>query len=239
MQQYFVSNRIELNHEFCFDDEQAHHIKDVLRMKEDTIVRVVNQEHEAAFASIFYDGKKVFGKVVEKDGLNNEMNCKITLCLGLIKKEKWDYVLQKCTELGVAKIIPFESSRTIVKTKEDKSTKKLDRWQKIMLEAAEQSKRNKIPEIEEPIRFKDINQYSSECNCVAYEDAKITGEKLRDILKDKKSITVVIGPEGGLSSEEVNYLVQQDFHCISLGKRTLRAETAAIYVCSAIDALCE
>ncbi len=238
MQQYFILEKIGTNDVICFNDEQTHHIRDVLRMKENTVVRIVDQDNKAAFATIFYEGKKVKASNIELDLDNNEMTCQITLCLGLIKKEKWDVVLQKCTELGVSRIIPFESSRTIVKAKEDKSTKKLERWNKIMLEAAEQSKRNRVPIIYEPVQFKELGKYLSDCNCVAYEDAKITGEKLRNLI-DKRSMTIVIGPEGGLSSDEVDSLMNQGFHCISLGKRTLRAETAAMYVCSAIDALVE
>lgn len=238
MQQYFILENVTMDQEIHFNNEQAHHIKDVLRMKENSIVRVVNGEHQAAFATIFYDGKQVLGKVCELDETNNEMKCKITLCCGLIKKEKWDTVLQKCTELGVSKIVPFESSRTVVKAKEEKSSKKLERWQKIMLEASEQSKRNSVPTIMEPIAFKDIIQYSSDCNCVAYEDAKISGKKLKEVVHET-SMTIVIGPEGGFSSEEVTYLMDKGYECISLGKRTLRAETAAMYVCSAIDALVE
>lgn len=238
MQQYFILEKIGTSDVICFNDEQAHHIRDVLRMKENTVVRIVDQDNQAAFATIFYEGKKVKASNTQCDLDNNEMTCKITLCLGLIKKEKWDVVLQKCTELGVSRIVPFESSRTIVKAKEDKSVKKLERWNKIMLEAAEQSKRNCVPMIVEPVQFKELGEYKSDCNCVAYEDAKISGEKLKNIVNEK-SMTIVIGPEGGLSSDEVEFLMNQGFHCISLGKRTLRAETAAMYVCSAIDALVE
>lgn len=238
MQQYFILEEITQGNEIHFNNEQAHHIRDVLRMKENSIVRVVNEKHQAAFASIFYDGKNIKATIDEIDANNNEMRCRLTLCCGLIKKEKWDLVLQKCTELGVDKIVPFESSRTVVKSKEEKSTKKLERWQKIMLEAAEQSKRNSIPMICEPVGFKEIVNYTSDCNCVAYEDAKISGKKLKDLV-NQTSMTIVIGPEGGFSSDEIEYLVQRNFECISLGKRTLRAETAAMYVCSAIDALVE
>ncbi|SJZ75275.1 RsmE family RNA methyltransferase [Anaerorhabdus furcosa] len=239
MQQYFINNKIEQGAEISFDKEQTHHIKDVLRMKEGTCIRLVNQEKEAGFASIFYRGKDVVAHINELDQNSNDMKCKITLCVGLIKKEKWDYLLQKCTELGVSEIVPFESSRTIVKAKDEKVSKKLERWHKILLEAAEQCKRNSCPNLVEPIGFKEITQYKSEINCVAYEDVKYIGEKLRDIVKQPTSITIVVGPEGGFDPCEVEYLLENNFHCITLGKRILRAETATTYVLSAIDALVE
>ncbi|MEG0177464.1 16S rRNA (uracil(1498)-N(3))-methyltransferase [Anaerorhabdus sp.] len=239
MQQYFVQGEITVNSTFEFDKEQSHHIQDVLRMKEGTIVRLVNQQQDAGFAKIQYQNKQVMGTVYEVDPNNTEMKCKVTLCVGLIKKEKWDYLLQKCTELGVSCIVPFESSRTVVKAKDEKVSKKLERWNKIVQEASEQSKRNGIVTIVEPISFKDIKKYKQTLNCVAYEDAKYTGEKLRDLLKETSSVTLVIGPEGGFDQNEIDSLVKDGFHCISLGKRILRAETAATYALSAIDAIIE
>lgn len=239
MQQVFVLGKIEEGKVFNFDREQSHHIKDVLRMKEGTIIRLVNEDNEAGFASVFYQGKDVGAQVQEIDQNSNDMKVKVTLCIGLIKKEKWDFVLQKCTELGVSCIVPFESNRTVVKSKDEKVSKKMERWNKILLEAAEQCKRNSIPQLVEPIPFKDISKWQSELNCVAYEDAKYVGEKLRDLVYDKSSITIVVGPEGGFDKNEVDTLVESGFHCITLGKRILRAETATTYVLSAIDALME
>ncbi|MEG0240506.1 16S rRNA (uracil(1498)-N(3))-methyltransferase [Anaerorhabdus sp.] len=239
MQQYFIKGKLEQGKQIDFDKEQSHHIKDVLRMKEGNIIRLVNEDREAVFASIFYRDKEVYAICNEMDPNSNDMKCHVTLCVGLIKKEKWDYLLQKCTELGVGTIVPFESSRTVVKSKDEKVTKKQERWNKILLEASEQCKRNSCPILVEPIQFKNIIQYKSELNCIAYEDAKYIGEKLKDCLQSQSSITVVIGPEGGFDQNEVNLLVNEGFHCISLGKRILRAETATTYVLSAIDALVE
>lgn len=239
MQQYFIQGELNKDITVSFNHEQRHHIKDVLRMREGTVVRIVNELGHAAFACVSYVDKEVIGVIQKLDSEINEMKCKVTLCMGLIKKEKWDYFLQKATELGVYEIVPFESIRTVVKSKDEKVGKKLERWNKIVSEACEQSKRNYIPKILEPIPFVDLIHNKSELNCIAYEDAKITGEKFKSLLNDQKSVTLVIGPEGGFDESEVSYLLENGFHCISLGKRILRAETAATYGLSVIDALSE
>lgn len=127
MQQYFIQGELNKDQVIFFNHEQRHHIKDVLRMREGTVVRIVNENSVAAFAHISFKDKEVIGTIDDMDELINEMTCKVSLCVGLIKKEKWDYLLQKATELGVYEIIPFESKRTVVKSKDEKVIKKLER----------------------------------------------------------------------------------------------------------------
>ncbi|MFV0479800.1 MAG: RsmE family RNA methyltransferase [Anaerorhabdus sp.] len=240
MQQYIVEEFIETGKEIELSQEQAHHIQDVLRMKEGSIIRLVFPlEKQAAFGKISMHGKKVVAYIDEMDNERHELPCRITLCIGLIRKEKWEYILQKATELGVDTIVPFISQRTVVKSKEEKWTNKKDRWNKIVLEAMEQSKRESLPRIEDVCKFKDLSKYQSELNCVGYENIAQTGKSLRSLVQSQMSISVVIGPEGGFAEEEIQYLTELGYHCISLGKRILRAETAACHVLSVISGLVE
>ena len=120
---------------------------------------------------------------------------------------------------------------------DDKNTnKKLERWNLIAKEACEQSKRNTKVVIDEPINLNDILKYKSELNLIAYEDMSCEGSRhLFELLENNpSSITIVVGPEGGFDSKEVDFLVQNDFISVSLGKRILRSETAPLYMLSVI-----
>lgn len=231
MQQYFIHTNIQLHDIISFNDEQAHHISRVLRMKEHSVVKVVDIQKKAFLVYLIYEDKLVKGNVFE-ELQDNSSTISITLIQGMIKKDKWDFLIQKCSELGVTNIIPMISSRTIVKV--DKGdTKKIERYNKIALEACEQCKRNDLVQVLPPIKFKDSIDYKSELNIVAYEDAEVQALHIKNILElnpNISSITFVVGSEGGFSKEEINYLCNNDFHCVSLGNRILRAETAAMMV---------
>ncbi len=231
MQQYFVTETLNLHQPFAFDKEQANHIQKVMRMNENEIVKVVDQDKQPFFVTIQYNGKEVLGNPVEALD-KQEDKVKVTIVQGMIKKEKWEFLIQKCCELGVHQIVPMISSRTIVKV-DVNDTKKLERYNKIALEACEQCKRDSLVEVKTPIRFKEIEAYKSELNIVAYESITSHSLQLKEVLQthpEVTSITYVIGSEGGFSEEEVAQLVNQGFQCVTLGKRILRAETAAMAV---------
>lgn len=231
MQQYFIDSNVQVNDIITFNKEQANHIQKVMRMNTNEKVKIVDASFHPFYATILYEDKAVKAKICEKLA-KQEDKIAITLIQGMIKKEKWELLIQKCCELGVTNIIPMQSSRTIVKVHKD-DHKKIERYNKIALEACEQCKRDSLVRVSAPISFPQIKEYKSELNIVAYEAADIQTEKLKDVLsshKNVKSITYVIGSEGGFSIEEVEMLKQEGFCSVSLGKRILRAETAAITV---------
>ncbi len=232
MRQYFIDKKINLNETFYFDEQQSHHIKTVLRMKTGDIIRVVDINNNVFLVEINID-IKVSGTVLETVASSFKQESEIIYCAALIKKDKWDFLLQKAAELGATKIVPLLTSRTNFKVDEQRLEKRVERWNKITLEACQQSNRVSKCEVEKPIRIKEIDKFLSENNIVAYE-----GENnvyLSDVI-DEKSITFVIGPEGGFSGDEVKFLKELNFTCVSLGERILRAETAGLYVLSVIDA---
>lgn len=231
MQQYFIKENVKLNDMIIFTKEQSNHIQKVMRMNAGEIVKIVDRLGNPFLAEIIYEEKKLYGKVFEKLEKTLE-KVEITLIQGMIKKEKWEFLIQKCCELGVTRIVPMISSRTIVKV-DANDAKKIERYNKIALEACEQCKRDTIVKVEAPIRFKEISKYKSELNIIAYEDVKFNSKKLKEVLdthQDVKRITYVIGSEGGFSQDEVETLQMEGFICVSLGKRILRAETAAMSV---------
>lgn len=231
MQQYFIEEETSVGQNVQLNKEQAHHITNVMRMREFERIRIVDTQEQMFFAKVQFKEKAVFAQIEETIEDRTRTNVTITLAQGLIKGEKWDYLLQKSAELGVSKLVPFTSSRCVVKTKDEKQDKKLARWNKILLEACEQCKRSTLVELVAPTTLSELSEHRSQLNLLAYEDADVSSERLCDILMSHRnitSVTIVIGCEGGFSKEEVVQLEQSGFLRVSLGARILRAETAAL-----------
>ena len=240
MQQYFINRQITPAEKISFDAEQAHHISHVMRMKEGDVIRIADYQGHMYFAYLVFEQKDVYALIDEpiEDHTKNPVH--ITLAQGMIKKEKWDFLLQKCAELGVDEILPFTSSRTVVKTKDEKQDKKMARWNKILLEACEQCKRSTLVNLHHPIVFKNLAMEAKDYDVklIAYENAVVKSHHIKDVLEsypDAKRVFAVVGCEGGFSEEEVMELENQGFQRISLGGRILRAETAAMSVIHGIS----
>lgn len=237
MQQYFIDFEIN-NSEIILNKEQQHHIKNVLRMKEGTQIRIVDTKHELYIGNIQYIDNNVKVISLNEVEADTELPIQITLIAALIKKDKWDFLIQKVSELGVHKIVGLQTQRTVVKL-EEKKAKKIERWNKICLEACEQSRRTHCSYVEDIIDISQLQHYRSDLNVVAYEDSSKTSASLATLEKNINSITIVIGPEGGFSIDEIDKMKEFDFIPITLGKRILRAETAAIAAVNTIGVLYE
>lgn len=231
MQQYFIEPLMKQGEIYTFTKEQAHHLRDVLRLNHET-VRLVDPKH-AWFAECYSEGKDFVALIKEEDPRVNEPSIDITLAMALIRREKFELVLQKAAELGVKRIVPFESSRCVVRAKSEKSEKQKERYRSIVLSASEQCKRNVIPEVTDVVKFSELDRFRSEVSLAAYENASVHSVKISERL-NSRSVTVVIGPEGGFSEEEVKELIEMGYEPVTLGSRILRAETAALYACSVI-----
>ena len=239
MQQYFVKETLDLNQIVSLDMQQSFHISKVMRMKEEDTIVVVDGAKIAYEATLRKVGPVCTAEMTDRLERDNEMNAQVTVVMALIKKDKWDFFLMKATELGAARIVPFKAKRSVVKSDDEKLEKKKQRWMRIVEEAAEQSRRQCVPEVSDPMTLKQLKNVMSEVNLIAYEKESGSGKLFRDALKSSLSVTIVIGPEGGFDPSEVDELLNMGFECVSLGKRILRAETAACYALSAIDALVE
>ncbi len=237
MQQFFVEEPLVVGQDYQLTKEQAHHAKDVVRLHQETI-RLVSKGI-GYFATIDSSQKDVIAHVESQDPRINELDVDITLCMALIRREKMELVLQKATELGVKRIIPFVSERCVVKEKKEKSDKLIARWNTILLEAAQQCKRNQVPELLSIQSWKDLGKVDSTCKVIAYENAYGESESLTRVCRNQKSVAVVIGPEGGFSEKEVEAFLAMGYQPITLGNRILRAETAAMHACSVIGACSE
>ncbi|AEV69318.1 16S rRNA (uracil(1498)-N(3))-methyltransferase [Acetivibrio clariflavus] len=235
--------RFFINSEDIFDDninikgDDYNHIKKVLRLKCGEIITLsdgVGNEY-AARIEAFGDGF-VHTKIVESYKNATEPPVKVTLYQGLPKSDKMDFIIQKSVELGISKVVPVLTERTVVKIDNQKDAqKKWERWNRISQEAAKQSNRGIIPEVELPISFKEaIKQIKNgSLSIIPYE--KESKKSLKQILKSNghmKDISVFIGPEGGFTEQEIEEAISFGINPVTLGPRILRTETAGIAVLS-------
>ncbi len=224
MQQFFYDEPLSLLNSYPLDSDINYQLKKVLRVNDGYEFRLVDCNQNVFLCS--YENGLAYTK--EKLDEYNELHTDITVILALIKNDKFDFAVQKLTELGVNRIVPYIAKRSVVKP--GKGNNKLDRIKKIAKEASEQSHRNKVPEICDYATFKDLKNYMSDLNLLAYEKET---KSLKE-LKNYKSITYIIGPEGGFEPKEVEDIINLGFDSVSLGKRILRAETASIFLASLI-----
>lgn len=232
MQRYFV-DKIDGDF-FTISNDDSYHILKVMRMEIDDKIEVVYNHNEYLCKIVAIENNvkcKVISILDEK-----ERNIpKITIAQSLVKEQKMDYILQKATELGVDEIIPICTERSIVKL-ENKEDKKKERWKKVLKEASEQSKRVEIPNLESVISLKELlnKKYDFKFICSVNERVKTIKSVLSKVdISD--TILFVIGPEGGLSSQEEEMLLSNGFEAISLGSNVLRTETASSFILSAIS----
>jgi len=179
-----------------------------------------------------FDDEKVTVLIIEEKYQNTELPIKIYLFQGLPKSDKMELIIQKSVELGVHEIIPVEMSRCVVKLDEKKKNSKLSRWQAIAESAAKQCKRNSIPKVMEVMSYSKALQKASQLDMllVPYEnkDGMLPTLQALQELGNCKSVGILIGPEGGFEEIEIAKAIESGGRVISLGKRILRTETAAI-----------
>ncbi|SHI37845.1 16S rRNA (uracil1498-N3)-methyltransferase [Clostridium cavendishii DSM 21758] len=231
MHKFFTPANLFTETHATIEGDDVKHIYKVLRITQGEEVVVNNLEGKEFLGQVEEVNKKeVLVKLLKPMDINNESSLNVYLFQGLPKAAKMDLIVQKGTELGIKEIIPIITDRVDVKLKGE--FKKLDRLQRIALEACKQSKRTFIPNVKEPIEFSDMVVRLKEMDLVVvpYENATGYGVKsMMNTLQNKESIKnigIVIGPEGGFEQTEINNLKDEGAHIVTLGPRILRTETA-------------
>ena len=222
--------------------EDVNHIKNVLRLQNDDNIQVCNVDTKKTYITKIIETQQnsVITEILEECTYTTESNISIHIFQGLPKQEKMEQIIQKATEIGVNDIIPVKMERCVVKLDEKSASKKIERWQKIAEVAAKQSKRDQIPTIHSYINFKNLYEIIKNYDIVivAYEEEKQSNIKqvLKEAKENKcKEIAIVIGPEGGIAKEEINFLnTLPNAKTVTLGKRILRTETAPLVLASCI-----
>ena len=232
MHNFFVEENDRNADNFYISGTDYNHIKNVLRMKiGDTFLVSCNGISNLCELSKIEDDIAI-AKIIEENYNDTNLPVEIYLFQGLPKADKMELIIQKTVELGVSAIIPTEMNRCVVKLEEKKKRQKQERWQAIAESAAKQSKRNSIPEVYESVSYKKALEIAKNLDLllVPYENKdgmKSTKDALNKIKKRMK-IGIIIGPEGGFAENEIESAIDNGGNIISLGKRILRTETAAI-----------
>lgn len=232
MQRYFVKEKE--NDYLILEPSDVHHIKNVMRNKPEDQIECIYQEK--LYICKIEDPNQSKVKILESIDNNNESNLNATVAIALVKEQKMDLILQKLTELGINQIIPVAMERSIVKLDDIKFKKKKERWEKICKEAAEQSKRNKIPQIMDIHTVKQLKDlpFDYKFICSTRNPKNLVNKYLQKQVAYATMI-FVIGPEGGIAPSEEDILESNGYIPISLGNRIMRVETAAIYIASIIN----
>ena len=232
MHRFFVPRSSIDGQEVRFGREQAHQLCHVLRLTAgDTVVVLDNTGAEYDVTLTTATGKEATGRIDARRDAQGEPNVQITLFQSLLARDKFEWVLQKATEVGVARIVPVQTQRSIARAKQI-DARKLTRWRRILTEAAEQSHRGRIPEIEEPATWDKTLARLADFDCSLIAATSGDTASLKDALQagnePPSSIALLIGPEGGFTPDEVHQARERGAAPISLGPRILRTETAAI-----------
>ena len=229
---FFIEEGNRHNNCYLISGADFNHIKNVLRMKIGDEFLVSENNVSNLCKIISFEGESVTAEIIEEKYQDTSLPVKIYLFQGLPKSDKLELIIQKAVELGVEGIIPVEMNRCIVKLDEKKKKNKTERWQAIAESAAKQSKRTIIPTVYNVMTYKEALNAASELDVfmVPYEckdEMKSTVNALSKIKKGM-SVGILIGPEGGFELNEIDSAVEAGGLTISLGKRILRTETAAI-----------
>jgi 16S rRNA (uracil1498-N3)-methyltransferase len=212
--------------------EEARHLRDVLRLRPGDHVHVFDgcgKEFECSIEESRRDTTRLT-VLAQVAPAHPESPLQLTLALALLKSDKFDLVVQKATELGVARVVPVATKLADIRLRDHSdANKRIARWQRIALEASKQSGRALVPEVTQPILFADLVQAKDATGQRKLMFSEREGQSLFEVKTlDAKTVTALVGSEGGWTDEEIHLALDNNWGVVTLGGRTLRAETAAI-----------
>lgn len=244
MQRYFIQDESNWSdHRAIISGTDVHHILRVMRKRLGDQIICVHPRGEVALCTIEeIVENRVIATIDKWLEQKVELPIDVTIVQGLPKGDKLDYILQKGTELGASQFVLFKAERSVVNWDHKKIGKKLQRFEKILKEASEQSHRQIIPSVHHPVDLKELTHISKsyDFKVFAYEEeAKSENyQSFANVLKQMNPgmrLLICIGPEGGFTLKEAEELKEQDFHAVRFGPRILRTETAGFYALSSIS----
>lgn len=206
----------------------SHQLRNVLRLQRGRMITLLDGSGAAYPTRIeSLDAGKAAGRVVARQPVRSEPVMELTLYQCVLKRERFEWVLQKGTELGVSRFVPVISSRTVVRPAA-RLLSKYQRWGAIVREAAEQSRRGRLPAVEDPLHWDEALDQGAGPRLLAWEEACGDSSGLHPGIAAAREVSIMVGPEGGISQEEAAAAVERGWRPFSLGPRILRAETAAV-----------
>lgn len=233
MARFFVDKEKKQDNKIIIDGEENQHLCSVLRMREGDMIEVCFNDGYVNVCKLLEVGKKSSIALIEKSYMQSQSLSKITLFLALIKSERLDWAVQKCTELGIDEIVTFDSEYCTVKDKGNKE----DRLRRVAVSACKQSGRATIPQISCGLNFNEMLDKLKDFSqvVVAYENDKTSAKQVLSKLDKNKNTAIIIGSEGGFSQKEIDDLLKNGAKVVSLGNTILRAETACVALLSALN----
>jgi len=223
------------------DRHEIHHIKDVLRLKKGSVIQILNSKSQQADVTIEMINETMIQAAVKTIKQNENTGTKIILACAPPKKGKFEFIIEKCTELGVDEIIPLKTKRTEVVFAEDKWSSKRKRLEAVAVNASKQAKRTKVPKIHDMVSLsqvlKNLDPHGVHLFPSLHHHPKHIAEELLKI-DGQKPVTVFIGPEGDFTADEVELAVKHGCVPVSLGDTVLKVETAAIATVALVKFLC-
>jgi 16S rRNA (uracil1498-N3)-methyltransferase len=231
MHRFFISPEQLNRHHVRFDDVQAHQMRRVLRLRPgDRVLALDGQGRQYEVVLEEVSNGRVAGLVAAQADATGEPRVRLTLFQSLLQRDKFEWVLQKGTEIGVAEFVPVITRRSLVR-EADVGEAKLERWRRIIKEAAEQSGRAALPRLAGPMPFEAGAAEAVACDRALIAWEQETSRTIRDVLgglQDVASVALLIGPEGGYEPAEVETALARGALPVTLGRRVLRTETAAV-----------
>ncbi|TMC79783.1 MAG: 16S rRNA (uracil(1498)-N(3))-methyltransferase [Chloroflexi bacterium] len=212
--------------------EQAHQIANVLRLKPGEQIMLVRNGAESLVVLESVDAAQVRGRCISKRSVDAEPRVRLTIALPILRGNRTEEVIEAVTQLGVSRIVPFVSARSVVRSLPDA---KRERWMRVAREAAETARRGRVPVIEEARDWEKLFDSLDAPVLVAWESEVLV--KLEDALPQARQLSLVIGPEGGIGLDEIEVARRHDATTVSLGRRNLRSETAATAAVARVVAL--
>ena len=206
----------------------SHQLRHVLRLKKGNRITLLDGSGAAFPTQIeTLDAARATGRVLGKEPVQGEPGIRLVLYQCVLKRERFEWVLQKGTELGVSRFVPVISSRTVVRPAA-RLLSKYERWRAIVREAAEQSRRGRLPVLENPLLWNKAVVQGAGLRLLAWEEAGASSPRLESAVGEAEEVSLIVGPEGGISRDEAANAIDQGWLPLSLGPRILRAETAAV-----------
>lgn len=237
MQVFFVSPHDIQNGKVVITGELFHHLKGALRYAKGDEIRLSDGRGNIYRAVITRaHGERLEAEVQSKEESSKQNERVLRLAFAVVKRKGLEWILQKGTELGVSEFIPLLTTRTVVQPREERIEHQKHRWEKIILEAAQQSEGGAPPALQLPVDFRSFLQEPHEgIKLIFWEKEGISVRQALDGVEPKNRVTAVIGPEGGLTEEEIEWARAAGFQTVSLGKRKLRSETAVLAAVTVIQ----
>jgi 16S rRNA (uracil1498-N3)-methyltransferase len=232
MARFFVPRKNLRDDRGLIDGQELVHLRKVLRLAPGDPITLFDDsgwEHEAVIRALGAQQGEL--EILRSYQPERESPLQIALAVALTKGEKMDFIVEKATELGVQTIIPFVSSYSIPRLDESKIVKRGERWQKIALSAAKQCGRTRMPEISTVFEYRKLldDALPQTLKLIFWEkEQQRSLYQVHEQRRDVEAVLIVIGPEGGFTAEEAQMAQRQGFEPVELGRRILRAETAAV-----------